>query len=195
MEEGGTVQVGYASQNGRPYTAIGRELIRRGELKKEEVSMQSIRAWLETHPNEAPALMDMNESYVFFSPRTGAGPLGAQGVALTPGRSLAVDSKLMPYGTPVFLDVEEPDGGRLQKLMIAQDTGGAIKGAVRGDYFWGPGQKAADKAGRMKSKGRYYVLLPKNVAIPRDRMHGPSATPGWRQMLKRTFHGALKPQG
>lgn len=162
MEDGGTVQVGYAAQNGHPYTAIGRTLIDRGALTKENVSMQSIRAWLETHPMDAPAVMNANESFVFFRPLKG-GALGAQGVEITPHRSLAVDSKMIPYGAPLFLDTQDPDGAPLQKLMIAQDTGGAIKGAVRADYFWGAGAQAADKAGRMKSKGRYFILLPKSL--------------------------------
>jgi membrane-bound lytic murein transglycosylase A len=167
MDDGKILQVGYAAQNGRPYTAIGRELIRRGALTKDNVSMQSIRAWLEAHPKDAPNVMNANASYVFFRPLKGGQPLGAEGVPLAPGRSLAVDSKKMPYGAPLFLDAEDPDGGRIQRLMIAQDTGGAITGAVRGDFFWGAGKTAADKAGRMKSRGRYYILLPKTVIPPR----------------------------
>lgn len=172
MDNGRTLQVGYAAQNGRPYLAIGRELIRRGALTKDNVSMQAIRAWLEAHPKEAPKVMDLNASYVFFRPLKDGGPLGAEGVALTPGRSLAVDSKKIPYGAPVFLDAEDPDATesdhrRIQRLMVAQDTGGAIAGAVRGDFFWGPD---ADRAGRMKSKGQDYILLPKALAVPRDRL-------------------------
>ncbi len=167
LEDGSELQVGYAAQNGRTYHAIGKTLIERGVLSKEDVSMQSIRQWLEQNPTEAADLMNLNPSYVFFRRLEGAGPLGAQGVALTPGRSLAVDRRHLPYGLPVFLDAEEPDNqGRLQRLMIAQDTGGAIKGVVRGDYFWGAGETAADKAGRMKSKGRYYVLVPKHITVP-----------------------------
>jgi membrane-bound lytic murein transglycosylase A len=160
MEEGGTVRAGYAAQNGHPYTAIGKTLIERGELTKETVSMPAIRDWLEKNPDEAQGLMNANPSYVFFRPLDG-GAVGAEGVELTAGRSLAVDPKSVPYGAPVFLDAEDPDGGRIQRLMVAQDTGGAIRGAVRGDVFWGTGEVAADKAGKMKSKGRYFVLLPK----------------------------------
>ena len=144
------MQVGYAAANGRPYTAIGKELIKRGALDKKNVSMQTIRAWLEEHPKEAPGVMDVDESFVFFRKLDTESPLGAQGVELTPGRSIAVDRKLIPYGAPVWLDAETPEKtGRLQRLMVAQDTGGAITGAVRGDFFWGAGAEAAEKAGIM----------------------------------------------
>ena len=129
--------------------------------------MQSIRAWLEMHPAEAAEVMNLNASYVFFKALEGEGPLGGEGVPLTPNRSLAVDRKKIPYGAPVFLDAEAPEGeARLNQLMIAQDTGGAIKGSVRGDYFWGAGEDAAHKAGIMKSKGRFYILLPDTVIPP-----------------------------
>lgn len=170
MDDGRLLQVGYAAQNGRTYHAIGKTLVERGEIAKEDVSMQSIRAWLAAHPDQARALMDLNPSYVFFRELKDGGqqkgPLGAQGVPLTAGRSMAVDKSKYPYGMPVYLDAAEPDSGRLQRLMIAQDTGGAIKGAVRGDYFWGAGDTAADKAGRMKSEGRFYVLLPRGLKVP-----------------------------
>jgi membrane-bound lytic murein transglycosylase A len=168
LDNGEELQVGYAAQNGHAYHAVGKTLVERGILTKEEVSMQAIRAWLEAHPAEAPALMNLNNSYVFFRKLDGAGPLGAQGVPVTAHRSLAVDRAKIPYGLPLFLDAENPDAGapRLQRLMIAQDTGGAIKGAVRGDYFWGAGEEAADKAGRMKSRGRYFALLPKGMQVP-----------------------------
>lgn len=166
LQDGTQVQVGYAAQNGHSYHAVGKTLVERGALTKDEVSMQSIRAWLEKNPQEAASLMNTNNSYVFFRKLDGTGPLGAQGVPVTAGRSLAVDRTLMPYGLPLYLDAEEPDTGRITRLMIAQDTGGAIKGAVRGDYFWGAGDVAADKAGRMKSKGRYFALLPKSVTVP-----------------------------
>ncbi|AWU94877.1 murein transglycosylase A [Azospirillum ramasamyi] len=166
LAEGGEMRVGYAAQNGHKYVAIGKELIDRGELKREEVSLQTIRAWLFANPDQAAAVMNVNPSYVFFQPLSGDGPNGAQGVALTPGRSLAVDSKFMPYGAPVWLDAEDPmdAGQRLQRLMIAQDTGGAIRGPVRGDVFWGHGEEAEQKAGVMKSRGSYALLLPKTVA-------------------------------
>lgn len=164
--DGTETRVGYAAQNGHKYVAIGRELIDRGALKREEVSLQTIRAWLQANPGEAAALMNKNPSYVFFQELKGEGPNGAQNVALTPGRSLAIDSKFLPYGVPVWLDAEDPLDAqtRLRRLLIAQDTGGAIRGPVRGDVFWGHGPEAEEKAGVMKSAGEYYVLLPKTVA-------------------------------
>jgi membrane-bound lytic murein transglycosylase A len=172
MDNGDVLRIGYAAQNGHPYFAIGKALVERGALEKSNVSMQSIRAWLENNPEEAAAVMDLNASYIFFRPLTDdRGPLGAEGVPLTPRRSLAVDRKKIPYGVPIWLDAEEPEGGeRLQRLMIAQDTGGAITGAVRGDFFWGAGEDAARKAGLMKSKGRAWILLPKKVAPPQGRL-------------------------
>lgn len=168
MEDGTLLRVGYAAQNGRAYTAIGKTLVEKGALKKENVSMQSIRAWLETHPAEAPAVMDVNQSFVFFRALASEGPLGAEGVALTPARSLAIDRHVLPYGAPVWLDAQPPEtgGARLQRLMVAQDTGGAINGAVRGDFFWGSGAVATHNAGVMKSQGRYYIFLPKTVSVP-----------------------------
>lgn len=165
MEDGSVLRVGYATQNGHPYYAIGRELVKRNVLPKEEVSMQSIRAWLEAHPAESVAMMNLNVSYVFFRVLEGDGPLGGEGVALTPMRSLAVDRKLIPYGAPIFIDADAPEGNtRLQRLMVAQDTGGAITGAVRGDFFWGAGDVSARMAGIMKSKGRAWLLLPRGVS-------------------------------
>lgn len=178
LPKGKVMQVGYAAANGRAYTAIGKELVRRGALDKKDVSMQTIRAWLEAHPKEAPGVLDVNESYVFFRKLDTKAPLGAQGVELTPGRSLAVDRKLVPYGAPVWMDAETPEKtGRLQRLMIAQDTGGAITGAVRGDFFWGAGAEAAEKAGIMKSAGQAYILLPKTVEVPAKF----SIRPWWMQ--------------
>ncbi|MCH2393531.1 murein transglycosylase A [Oceanibaculum sp.] len=166
LEDGRVMRLGYAGQNGHPYVAIGRELIARGALTRETVSMQSIRAWLAANPGEAAALMNTNPSYVFFRELPGDGPLGAQGAALTPLRSLAVDRRFVPLGTPVWLDAQHPDAGaeRLRRLVVAQDVGGAIRGPVRGDLFWGHGDAAADRAGRMKSNGQYYLLLPKGLA-------------------------------
>lgn len=169
MEDGRVLRVGYAAQNGHAYLAIGKTLIERGALSKENVSMQSIRQWLEANPDQAQDVMNLNASYVFFKAQEGEGPLGAEGVPLTPQRSLAVDRKKIPYGMPLWLDAQEPEGeGRLQRLMVAQDTGGAIRGTVRGDYFWGAGDEAAHKAGLMKSTGVFYVLLPKTVVLPQE---------------------------
>ena len=169
LAEGGEMRVGYAAENGHPYFAIGRDLVERKALRKEEVSMQSIRSWLEAHPKLAPEVLARNASYVFFDEIRGEGPLGAEGVALTPGRSLAVDRKHWPLGVPVWLDAEAPaprggDPDRpLRRLLMAQDTGGAIRGPVRGDVFWGAGHDAEEVAGRMKHPGRLWVLLPKSL--------------------------------
>lgn len=167
MADGTEMRVGYAGQNGHKYVAIGKELIDRGELKREEVSLQTIRAWLRAHPGEAPGLMNLNPSFVFFQALKGDGPNGAQGVALTPGRSLAIDSKFVPYGVPVWLDAEDPmdKAQSLRRLMVAQDTGGAIRGPVRGDVFWGHGAEAENRAGMMKSRGEYFLLLPRSVSL------------------------------
>lgn len=155
------LRLGYAGQNGFPYFPIGKALRDKGHLKSGDISMQSIRRWLKNNPQQAESIMSLNESYVFFKPIPGEGPIGAQGVALTPGRSLAVDRTYVSLGTPVWLNVTHPKKGRLQRLMVAQDTGGAIKGIVRGDVFWGSGDQAADLAGHMNSVGEYYLLLPK----------------------------------
>ena len=176
MDDGSVLRVGYAGKNGQPYVAIGRELVTRGVMPAEQVSMQSIRAWLKANPREAEALMNVNRSYVFFNETKGAGPnegpIGAQTVALTPGRSLAVDRKFLPLGLPIWLDASHPDGGansssgeaRIRRLVVAQDTGGAIRGPVRGDVFFGWGEQAAAKAGLMRDRGEYFLLLPNAVA-------------------------------
>lgn len=163
MDDGSTVRVGYDGQNGHPYFAIGRDLIHQGELTKDNVSLQTIRAWLKANPHKAQDVMNKNASYVFFRKLSDEGPIGGEGIPLTPLRSLAVDHSLIPYGVPFWIDVDHPDedASKLQRMMVAQDTGGAIRGPVRGDVFWGYGPKAEDLAGRMKSEGRYWAILPK----------------------------------
>jgi membrane-bound lytic murein transglycosylase A len=168
LDDDSLVRVGYAGANGQPYRAIGRDLIEMGVLTREQVTMPAIRTWLELHPNDAAGIMERNRSYIFFEERPelapDEGPLGAEGVSLTAGRSLAVDPRYIPFGVPVWLDttVPYPEGeGPLRRLMVAQDTGGAIKGVVRGDVFWGAGERAEAIAGRMNSRGRYAILLPK----------------------------------
>ncbi|BBK34681.1 membrane-bound lytic murein transglycosylase A [Stella humosa] len=171
LTDGTVLRVGYEAQNGHAYVPIGRLLADRGQIPRESVSMPSIRAWLAAHPAEAGRLMNENPSYVFFRELKGDGPLGAQGVALTPGRSLAVDPSFVPYGVPVWLDAEDPlsRSARVRRLMVAQDTGGAIRGPVRGDVFWGFGAEAAERAGLMKSRGGYWLLLPQGVRPPQAR--------------------------
>ncbi|MCK5284891.1 MAG: murein transglycosylase A [Alphaproteobacteria bacterium] len=159
------MRIGYAGQNGHIYYAIGRELVKRGYLTKDNVSMQSIREWLEQNPDEADEIMNTNRSYVFFEESEKDGAVGGEGVVLTAGRSLAVDHLKIPYGTPLWVDINPPLEGEqgLQRLMVAQDTGGAIRGAVRGDVYWGHGERAEYLAGHMKSKGRYWLLLPRFI--------------------------------
>ena len=154
LNNGSTMRIGYAGQNGHPYYAIGRELIKRGELTKESVSMQSIRSWLASNPTEADEIMNTNRSYVFFREIEGEGPIGGQGVALTAGRSLAIDRSLISYGLPIWTDIAAPinDQPRIQNLMVTQDTGGAIRGPVRGDVFWGYGDTAKPPPEKMKSR-------------------------------------------
>lgn len=171
LAEGGIMRVGYAGQNGHPYNAIGRELVKRGIYKKEDVSMESIRTWMLQNPDKADDLMNTNPSYVFFEEKkddgTGQqdGAVGAEGITLTPQRSLAVDSSKIPYGLPVYLDIAYNDSAKtpIRRLVMAQDTGGAIRGAVRGDFFWGSGAEAEKMAGPMKARGGYYFLVPKNL--------------------------------
>ena len=167
LDDGSVMRVGYAGSNGHVYTAIGRELAKDGAMVTEDVTMQSIRAWLAAHPGEAEAMMARNESYVFFRPLPGDGPVGAQNVVLEPGRSIAVDPKFIPLGAPVFVATVDPlDPSRpLRRLAVAQDTGGAIRGPVRADLFWGHGAEAAERAGKMKGRGALYLLLPKKTDL------------------------------
>lgn len=166
MEDGSVIRVGYDGNNGHKFVGLGKILLDRGKIAPGNSSMQMIRSWLKTHPDEAPALMAQNPRYVFFRLIQGDGPIGAQGVALTPGRSMAVDNRFIPLGAPLWLDSSDPDGLPLRRLMVAQDSGAAIKGAVRGDFFWGPGEAALEKAGRMRSRGWYYLLLPRERTVP-----------------------------
>lgn len=162
LADGAAMRVGYAGKNGRAYRAIGRDLIERGAVRREDMSMQAIREWLAANPDEAQAVMNLNRSVVFFQERTGPGPVGAIGTALTPGYSLAVDPKFAPLGGLIYLDVPHPDAAAppIRRLVAAEDVGGAIKGPVRGDLFWGTGADAGELAGRMISRGRYYLLAP-----------------------------------
>lgn len=164
LENGKRVQVGYANQNGHTYQSIGRELIKRGELTLAQASMRGIKNWARNHLSQLQDLLNTNPSYVFFRelPAGLPGPLGALGVPITGERSIAVDKKFIPLGAPVFLSTTYPNSSKpLKRLMMAQDTGGAIKGGVRADFFWGAGNQAGEKAGAMKQKGSMWVLLPK----------------------------------
>jgi membrane-bound lytic murein transglycosylase A len=166
LPDGTRQRVGYAGSNGHRYASVGRWLIDEGEIEPHEASWQGIRQWMEAHPERVAGLLAVNPRYIFFRQIDGDGPIGAAGVALTPGRSLAVDLRYLPLDVPMWLDAENPEKNapRLQRLMLAQDTGSAIRGIVRGDFYWGSGDAALAKAGRMKSEGTYYLLLPKALA-------------------------------
>jgi membrane-bound lytic murein transglycosylase A len=169
LEGGETMRIGYADQNGHPYRSIGRLLVERGELPLEKASMQGIQAWARANPAKATELLNQNSSYVFFRelPADLPGPLGALGVPLTARRSVAVDPRFVPLGAPVYLATTWPLSSRpLNRLMLGQDTGGAIRGAIRADFFWGFGPEAAREAGRMKQSLRMWVLLPNTFKTP-----------------------------
>ncbi|HSV28891.1 MAG TPA: MltA domain-containing protein, partial [Candidatus Omnitrophota bacterium] len=159
LEDGSVLRLAVAGHNGHKFVGIGRVMKERGLLT--DISMPAIRAWLKANPKQAVALMAENPRYIFYRLLNGEGPIGSEGVPLTPERSLAVDTRYIPLGMPLWLDSVDPSGAPLRRLMVAQDTGSAIKGVVRGDFFWGAGEPAFEKAGRMKSPGRYWVLLPK----------------------------------
>jgi membrane-bound lytic murein transglycosylase A len=163
LPDGKRIRVGYGDQNGHPFRSLGGLLIRRGEIRPERASMQGIKAWAERNPTRVQQFMNGNPSYVFFKEISagGSGPIGTLGVPLTSERSIAVDARVIPLGVPVFLSTAFPGTRQpLNRLMVAQDTGGAIAGAVRVDFYWGFGDEAGNIAGRMKQNGRMWVLLP-----------------------------------
>lgn len=165
LTDGSQMFVGYADQNGAPYTAIGQVLIKMGVMTKKNASMQGIRDYLETHPEQMESIINQNKSFVFFEKLPQQSVFGVQSIALTPGYSLAIDRQWVPIGSPIWVNTTHPahnskDENTFQRLMIAQDTGGAIRGMVRGDVFWGAGKKATAIAGKMKSQGYYWLLLP-----------------------------------
>lgn len=168
FENGERIQVGYADQNGHTYRSIGRVLIERGQLTADNASMQGIKNWARSHPQELQDLLNTNPSYVFFRelPPGLPGPLGALGVPVTAERSVAIDPRYIPLGAPMFLSTTYPNSSTpLNQLMFAQDTGGAIKGGVRADFYWGAGDEAGRRAGAMKQTGKIWVLLPKDYAL------------------------------
>ena len=170
LPEGTTIRLQYADQNGQPYHSVGRYLVQIGALTVEQATIPGIRAWLLAHPERVQEVLDSNPSVVFFNEAPlgdpNRGPKGAQGIALTAGRSIAVDPTWVPLGAPVFLSTTLPDTNLpLQRLVIAQDTGGAISGAPRADYFCGSGPQAADLAGKMRQQGSLWMLWPKNIPV------------------------------
>jgi membrane-bound lytic murein transglycosylase A len=174
LDNGETVRVAYADQNGHPYKAIGRWLVDQGYLTSTEATAQGIRAWIAANPERRQELFNVNPSYIFFReeklPDPSLGPKGALGVPLTPGRSVAIDPSFVPLGAPLFLaTTEAASEAPMQRLMMAQDTGGAIRGAVRADFFYGFGPDAVDRAGKMKQRGQIWVLMPKAAATQAAR--------------------------
>ena len=170
LEGGERIRVGYADQNGHPFRSLGRYLVERGEMTLDQASMQSIKAWATANPGKLQEALNQNPSYVFFRelPVTGDGPIGALGVPLTPGYSIAVDRRFVPLGTPIYLATTYPlSDERLERLVAAQDTGGAIRGVVRADFYWGTGSEAGAAAGRMRQQGRLWLLWPRGEALPR----------------------------
>lgn len=166
LPDGSLVRIGYADQNGQPYRSIGRWLVDHGELALSQASMDGIKGWVRAHPERLNELLDVNPRYVFLRemPDGKEGPLGSLGLPLTPGRSIAVDASAIPLGAPVFLSTTEPLSSQpLNRLMFAQDTGGAIKGVVRADFFWGFGDEAGRLAGGMRQSGAMWVLLPRGM--------------------------------
>lgn len=157
----GEIKLGYAGNNGRTFKGLGQILKENGIRPEGGYSMPSMKKWLQAHPQQARTLMAKNPRYIFFKEIPGDSPYGSAGVVLTPKRSVAVDKNYIPMHTPMWLDAKDPDGVKLNRLVVAQDVGNAIQGGIRADFFWGHGATAFDKAGRMKSTGKYYLLLPK----------------------------------
>jgi membrane-bound lytic murein transglycosylase A len=168
LPDGSMVRLGYADTNGHPYQSIGRILVERGELSLEEASMQGIAAWAQANPQRLDELLNQNPSYVFFRELPlgdpNAGPLGALGLPLTPGYSLAVDPRFIPLGAPLVIATQHPlSGAPLQRLALAQDVGGAIRGPLRFDLFWGFGTEAASAAGRQRHDVQAWLLVPRGA--------------------------------
>lgn len=169
FDNGEMIKIGFADQNGHPYNSIGKLLVQRGDLPLEKASMQGIKQWGQQNPSKLPALLQQNARYVFFRelPADLSGPIGALGVPLTAGRSIAIDPLSIPQGAPVFLATTWPNTNKpLNRLMVAQDVGSAIKGGIRADFFWGFGHEAGNQAGRMKQSGKMWVLMPRSYTAP-----------------------------
>ena len=173
LSDGSMVGVGYAGQNGHPYQSIGKVLIQMGELEREDVTLFTIKDWLKSNPTRLNEVLAKNPSYIFFELRDAEadGPVGSLNVTLTPRRSIAVDRNVIPLGAPVWLQTTLPNEQQspLNQLMLAQDTGGAIKGHIRADVFWGRGDEAEKMAGLMKQQGELFVLLPKGYSIKKKQ--------------------------
>ena len=171
LENGERIRIGYADQNGHPFRSLGRYLVDRGELTLDQASMQGIKAWAAANPDKLQQALNQNPSYVFFrelAVPSEQGPLGALGVPLTGGYSIAVDRRFTPLGSLVYLASTYPLSDQpLERLVVAQDTGGAIRGVVRADFYWGSGAEAGALAGRMRQQGRMWLLWPRGEPLPR----------------------------
>ncbi|MCW8471156.1 MltA domain-containing protein [Fluoribacter gormanii] len=168
LPNGENIYLGYAGENGAPYTSIAKVMINKGIMTRHNASKAAIIRYLESHPETAKTIIQKNKSFVFFEDLKEPMALGAQGMALTPGYSLAVDKKWIPLGAPLWLDTKRPakdqaSEKQFQRLMIAQDTGGAIRGFMRGDIYWGSGKFATFLGEHMKNEGHYWLLLPKHI--------------------------------
>ncbi|NOL49294.1 murein transglycosylase A [Pelistega europaea] len=174
LDGGGSLRLAYADHNGRPYTSIGKWLASQGELPIQQASMQNIKEWARNHPDRVNEMMNVNQAMVFFKEEAisdeVAGPKGAYGIPLIAKRTIAVDANFVPLGAPVFLATSEPGTNTpLRRVVFAQDTGAAIKGAARADFFWGSGDEAGNMAGRMKQAGFMWILWPREAGAPSAR--------------------------
>ena len=170
LDNGEAMQIGYADQNGYPFKAIGSTLVQKKEITMAEASMEGIKNWARKNITKLREFLNMNASYVFFRklPNDLPGPIGALGVSIEAERSVAIDPKFIPLGAPIFLSTTQPNTSEpLERLMVAQDTGGAIRGGVRADFYWGSGDEAGRKAGSMKQQGKIWILLPRDYAFPK----------------------------
>lgn len=171
LDNGNIMRIGYAKHNGHGFTPIGRIMLEKQLINKNQLNAGAIKRWLRSNPEFAQEIMNNNASYVFFRQVNAIhGPIGAQGVELTANRSLAVDRRYYPLGIPAWIETKLPDSGYgvgkdYNRMMVIQDTGSAIKGAVRGDFFFGNGKKAEELAGNMKSKFKIFILIPRNVEL------------------------------
>lgn len=170
LDNGEAMQIGYADQNGYPFKAIGSTLVQKKEITMTEASMEGIKNWARKNITKLREFLNMNASYVFFRklPNDLPGPIGALGVSIEAERSVAIDPKFVPLGAPIFLSTTQPSTNEpLERLMVAQDTGGAIRGGVRADFYWGSGDEAGRKAGSMKQQGKIWTLLPRDYVFPK----------------------------
>jgi membrane-bound lytic murein transglycosylase A len=165
LPDGQEVRVGYAENNGHQFRGIGSILLEKKLIKPSDASMPKIRQWLKDNGNTAKKNMLLNNRYIFHKIVAAEGPLGAMGLPLYAGRAMAVDKSYIPLGSMIWLETTAPDGSKLNKAVMAEDVGSAIKGGVRGDYFWGHGEDALAEAGRMNAKGQYYILIPKGAKV------------------------------